>query len=75
MRAIYETAHVGIIWLGTSVARRTGDIVRLKSAGLKEDYAWLEDEKVIVSLRILKPKIGSREARCADLGFTHGKVM
>lgn len=75
MRAIYEMAHVGIIWLGTSVARRTGDIVRLKSAGLREEYAWLEDEKVIVSLRILKPETGSREARCADLGFTHGKVM
>lgn len=70
MREIYETAHAGMIWLGIDVQSK----VEYTFRGGSTNLVHLEDGDSVF-LEIIEPKIGSKEARDADLGLTHGKVM
>jgi hypothetical protein len=70
MREIYEMAHAGMIWLGIDVQSKVEYTFRWGST----DLVHLENGD-IVSLEVIEPKTGSKEARDADLGPTHAKVM
>ena len=73
MRAIYESAHAGFIWLGAAVARTTAfKAIDGSRAEKKDDLVscYVKDDFVIAPLKFLTPETGSKEAQNAYLGFT-----
>jgi hypothetical protein len=73
MRAIYETAYAGLVWLGIAVPRQKPGSVRMVELG--RAGVWADFEVDIALWDIVYPMVGSKAAHDADLGLTHRKVV